>query len=65
VDIAGHENWEPKTAGDIARAALDPPQWAVGEARADQREATIRHAAEFLRTLGRDDLAVALVRALS
>jgi hypothetical protein len=26
VDIAGHENWEPKTMGDIARAALDPAE---------------------------------------
>jgi hypothetical protein len=33
--------------------------------RADQREATIRHAGEFLRTLGRDDIATAMVRALS
>lgn len=24
VDIAGHANWEPKAAGDIARAALAP-----------------------------------------
>jgi hypothetical protein len=24
TDIAGLENWEPKTAGDIARAALAP-----------------------------------------
>lgn len=38
---------------------------AVATARAEQREATIRYAAEWLRTLGRDDMAVALVRALS
>jgi hypothetical protein len=37
---------------------------AVAAARAEQREATIRHAAEFLDTLGRGDLARALARAL-
>jgi hypothetical protein len=25
VDIAGHENWEPMTLGDMAREALGPP----------------------------------------
>jgi hypothetical protein len=37
---------------------------AVAAARADQREATIRHAAEWLSTLDRDDLARALTREL-
>lgn len=37
---------------------------AVAAARAEQREATIRHAAEFLDTLGRSDLGRALTRAL-
>jgi hypothetical protein len=49
----------------LAKAQHTNTQGAVAEARAEQREATIRHAAEFLRTIGRDDLAVALVRALS
>ena len=63
ADAPKPEPDEQLEAFEVVRAT--DYQGAVSVARAEQREATIRHAAEWLRTLGRDDMAVALVRALS
>jgi hypothetical protein len=64
VYMGGPSKRSLRLAEAVVRITDDHYRGAVAAARADQREATIRHAAEWLSTLNRDDLARALTREL-